>query len=81
MRKGQGNHAPTLMFHDVPLLLLADDLVLMSTSEEGLQRVLSALQICKDRHKDKISRRLKVSLDTTEVVVFEPQRQDCNTLT
>ena len=75
MRKVKGNHAPTLMFHDVPLLLFADDLVLMSTSEEGLQRLLSALQIfCENR-------RLKVSLEKTEVVVFEPQRQDCNTFT
>ena len=69
MRKVKGNHAPTLMFHDVPLLLFADDLVLMSTSEMGLQRLLSALQIfCENRC-------LKVSLE------YEPQSQDCNTFT
>ena len=75
MRKVKGNHAPTLMFHDVPLLLFADDLVLMSTSEEGLQRLLNALQIfCENR-------RLRVNLVKTEVVVFETQRQECSIFT
>ena len=75
MRKVKGNHAPTLMFHDVPLLLFADDLVHMSTSEEGLQRLLNALQIfCENRL-------LRVSLVKTEVVVFETQRQECSTFT
>ena len=75
MRKVKRNHAPTLMFHDVPLLLFADDLVLMSTSEEGLQRLLNALQIfCGNR-------RLRLSLVKMEVVVFETQRQDCSTFT
>ena len=75
IRKVEGNHAPTLMFHEVPLLLFADDLVLMSTSEEGLQCLLSALQIFCENW------RLTVSLDKTEVVIFEPQRQDCSTFT
>ena len=75
MRKVTGNHAPTLMLREVPLLLFADDLVLMSTSVEGLQRLLSALQIfCENR-------RLSVSLDKTEVVFFKPHRQDCRTFT
>eukprot|EP00891_Asterochloris_glomerata_P007597 jgi/Astpho2/7597/Aster-02502 len=47
----------------------------MSTSEEGLQRLLNALQIfCENR-------RLRVSLVKTEVVVFETQRQECSTFT
>ena len=41
----------------------------MSTSEEGLQRLLNALQMVCEK------RRLRVSLSKTEVVVFEPERQ------
>ena len=47
----------------------------MSTSEEGLQRLLNALQmVCEKRW-------LKVSMSKTEVVVFEPERQACGAFT
>ena len=50
MRNLKGSHAPQLKSEDVPLLLFAEDLVLMSTSEEGLQRLLNALQmVCEMR--------------------------------
>ena len=75
MRNLKGSHAPRLSSEDVPLLLFADDLVLMSTSEEGLQRLLNALQMVCEK------RRLKVSMSKTEVVVFEPERQACGAFT
>ena len=48
----------------VPLLLHADDLAILSTKPEGLQRMLDALQ---DFSK---KRRLTVNLEKTEVLVF-----------
>ena len=75
IRNVKGNHAPKLMFRDVPLLLHADNQVLMSTSDQGLQHLLSALQtFCQNRP-------LRVSLAKTEVVVSEPQRQEYSAFT
>ena len=34
----KGSQAPRLMSEDVPLMLFADDLMLISTSEQGVQR-------------------------------------------
>ena len=57
--------APTLRGVLVPLLLYADDLVLMSTSAAGLQKQLDALASFSDQ------RQLTVNLSKTKVVVFE----------
>ena len=52
----------------VPLLLYADDLILMSASASGLQKQLDALaSFCEQRQ-------LTVNLSKTKVVVFEKQR-------
>ena len=57
--------APTLMGVMVPLLLHADDLILMSESAAGLQKQLDALaSFCEERQ-------LTVNLSKTKVVVFE----------
>ena len=45
VRNLKGSHASQLKSKDVPLLLFADGLVLRSTSEEGLKRLLHALQM------------------------------------
>lgn len=63
LRNVKHNHAPQLVSNDVPLLLFADDLVLMSKSEESPQQFLNALQMFCDNS------RLKVSLAKTEVVL------------
>ena len=68
-------HAPWLMSQDVPLLLFADNLVLLRTSQEGLHRLLNALQMVCEK------RQLRVSLIKTEVVVFKPERKECGALT
>lgn len=55
----------------IPWLLYADDLILMSTTEAGLQRQLDALSsFCAERH-------LTVNLPKTNIVVFENRRSDC----
>jgi len=55
--------APTLMGVMVPLLLYADDLILMSKSASGLQKQLDALaSFCEQRQ-------LAVNLSKTKVVV------------
>ena len=60
--------APTLMGVMVPLLLYADDLILMSMSASGLQKQLDALaSFCEQRQ-------LTVNLSKTKVVVFEKRR-------
>ena len=60
--------APTLRGVLVPLLLYADDLILMSTSEAGLQKQLDALaNFCEQRQ-------LTVNLSKTKIVVFESQQ-------
>ena len=60
--------APTLMGVIVPLLLYADDLVLMSESASGLQKQLDALaSFCEQRQ-------LTVNLSKTKVVIFETQQ-------
>ena len=52
----------------MPLLLYADDLILMSDSASGLQKQLDALaSFCEQRQ-------LTVNLSKTKVVVFEKQR-------
>ena len=62
--------APTLMGVMVPLLLYADDLILMSESAAGLQKQLDALaSFCEERQ-------LTVNLSKTKMVVFEHRRSD-----
>ena len=66
-----GIDAPELIGELVPLLLYADDLILMSTSKEGLQRQIDALaDFC-------AGRQLEVNLSKTKIVVFETRRSDC----
>ena len=66
-----GIDAPQLIDTLVPLLLYADDLILMSTSKEGLQRQLDALAtFCEQRQ-------LTVNLDKTKIVIFETQKPVC----
>lgn len=59
--------APTLRGVLVPLLLYADDLMLLSTTAAGLQKQLDALASFCDQ------RQLTVNLSTTKIVVFEAQ--------
>jgi hypothetical protein len=48
----------------VPLLLYADDLVLISTTQSGLQRLMDRLaRFCEDR-------RLTVNIEKTKTLVF-----------
>ena len=62
--------ALTLMGVMVPLLLYADDLILMSESASGLQKQLDALaSFCEQRQ-------LAVNLSKTKVVVFEARQSD-----
>ena len=66
-----GIDAPELIDTPIPLMLYADDLILMSTTEAGLQRQLDALSsFCAERQ-------LTVNLSKTKIVVFEPRRSDC----
>ena len=51
----------------VPLLLYADDLILLSTSAAGLPKQLDALASFCDQHQ------LTVSLSKTKAVVFKPR--------
>ncbi len=63
--------APDLCGILAPLLLYADDIILMSTSPEGLQRQLDALaSFCE-------LRQLTVNLSKTKVVIFEARKSDC----
>ena len=59
--------APTVRGVLVPLLLYADDLILVSTTAAGLQMQLDALASFCDQ------RQLTVNLSKTKVVVFEPR--------
>ena len=64
-----GIHAPEILGTIVHCLLYADDLVLMSCSPIGLQRMLDRLALyCKKWE-------LEVSLDKTKVVVFKKSRK------
>ena len=63
--------APDLCGILSPLLLYADDLILMSTSPEGLQRQLDALACFSEQ------RQLTVSLNKTKVLIFEARKSDC----
>ena len=66
-----GIDAPELIGELVPFLLYADDLILMSTSREGLQQQINALaDFC-------TGRQLEVNLSKTKIVVFESRRSDC----
>ena len=59
-----GHDAPSLSGVLIPLLLYADDLIIMSTTAAGLQRQLDALQqFCQQRQ-------LSVNLSKTKVVTF-----------
>ena len=62
--------APTLMVVMVPLLLYANDLILMSESRAGLQKELDALASFYEQ------RQLTDSHSKTKVVVFEAQCSD-----
>ncbi len=69
--KTAGTDVPELCGIIVPLLLYANDLILMSTSPEGLQRQLDALaSFCEQRQ-------LTVSLSKKTVVIFEARKSDC----
>ena len=59
---------PELGGHPVPLLLYADDLVLISRSAGGLQDLLHTL------HQLATYRRLQVSIKKTEVLVFQQRK-------
>lgn len=64
--------APTLMGVMVPLLLYADDLILMSDSVAGLQKQLEALaSFCKEQQL-----MITVNLSKTRVVVFEHRQSE-----
>lgn len=66
-----GTDAPGLIGELVPLLLYADDLILMSTSKERLQRQIDTLSdFC-------AGRQLEVNLSKTKVVVLEARRSNC----
>jgi Reverse transcriptase (RNA-dependent DNA polymerase) len=57
-------HAPKLQEREVPLLMFADDVVLLSNRRDGLQKLLSGLEeYCN-------CWQLKVNLDKTKIVVF-----------
>ena len=57
-----------------PLLLYAHDLILISTSPEGLQRHLDALATACEQ------RQLTINLSKTKVVIFKAQKSDCKDL-
>ena len=70
LRESADIDAPTIMGVMVPLLLYADDLILMSESASGLQKQLDALaSFCEQRQ-------LTVNLSKTKVVVFEACQSD-----
>jgi len=69
-----GIDAPELGGILAPLLLYADDLILKSTSPEGLQRQLDALgSFCEQRQ-------LTVNLSKTKIVICEARMSDCREL-
>eukprot|EP00891_Asterochloris_glomerata_P007322 jgi/Astpho2/7322/Aster-x0758 len=68
MQRNFGLDVPELDGHAVPLLLYADDLVLISRSAMGLQGLLDTV------HRFATCRRLQVSIKKTEVLVFQPRR-------
>ena len=69
-----GCGVPELGGHAVPLLLYADDLVLISCSALGLQSLLHRL------HQFATYRRLQVSIKKTEVLVFQQRRPALSSL-
>ena len=74
MQGAFGCYAPELDEHAVPLLLYADDLVLMSRSAAGLQSLLNKL------HQFSTYHRLQVNIKKTEVLVFQQRRPALFTL-
>ncbi len=69
LRQSVGLYLPTLGGEAVPPLLYADDLALMSTTREGLQRQLNFLGDYADRWG------LTVNVPKTKAVVFTPPRK------
>jgi hypothetical protein len=64
LKEVPGADAPSLAGLVVPLLLYADDLVLISTSQSGLQRLIDRLErFCEDRG-------LTVNIEKTKTLVF-----------
>ena len=64
LKEVPGADAPSLAGLAVPLLLYADDLVLMSTTQTGLQRLMDRLgHFCEDRG-------LTVNIEKTKTLVF-----------
>ena len=68
MQGNTGCNVPQLGGHPVPLLLYADDPVLISRSAVVLQGMLHKL------HQFATYRRLQVSIKKTEVLVFQERR-------
>jgi hypothetical protein len=59
------HHAPNLNGVEIPILLYADDLVLISQTKIGLQKMLQALESFCDKWK------LEVNIEKTKVMVFK----------
>ena len=74
MQGNTGCNVPKLSGHPIPLLLYADDLVLISRTASGLQRLLNTL------HQFSTYRRLQVSIKKTEVLVFQQHRPALSSL-
>lgn len=63
LRKVKGSHAPGLMGQEVPLLLFADDALILSTSAIGLQRQINAMsEYCEEWG-------LKVNLSKSKIMI------------
>jgi hypothetical protein len=69
LKEVPGADAPSLAGLVVPLLLYADDLVLISTTQSGLQRLMDRLErFCEDR-------RLTVNIEKTKTLVFGARKR------
>jgi len=69
LKEVPGADAPPLAGLVVPLLLYADDLVLISTTQSGLQRLMDRLErFCEDR-------RLTVNIEKTKTLVFGARKR------
>jgi len=60
-----GRHAPNINRVDIPILLYADILVLLSQSKVGLQRMLQALRRYYNRRK------LEMNVEKRKITVFK----------
>ena len=66
--KAHSQDAPALQGHKVPILLYADDIVLLSKSSSGLQHLLDILQLfCAEKL-------LSVNMSKTQVIIFNDFR-------